>query len=353
MTAGGSRFLTAARVNSPWIKAFFLEMAPRGTALFIGVFSLLNICGQLRSAHFDANLWWIDLRTLPASIAGGFLLGASCCLTAYALGLTRPGWLRVATVFFAAGLLGASLLNAISFYLILAANRVSAGLPLPVSLLVTLAMTLVIVSVVRNRTMEMTWLRRLEVGTVFAACIILFPLVQMLCFGKTDYRRTADVAVVFGARVYADGRPSDALADRVRTACELHRQKLARKLLLSGGPGDGAIHETTTMKNMAMRLGVKAEDIVIDTEGRNTEATVRNSAPVFQQLHAGRILVVSHFYHLPRIKLAYQRHGYEVYTVPARESYLLRQMPFFMAREVAALWVYYLRPLAGSSQGSA
>jgi hypothetical protein len=53
-------------------------------------------------------------------------------------------------------------------------------------------------------------------------------------------------------------------------------------------------------------------------------------------------------YHLPRIKLAYQRDGWEVFTVPAKESYLLRQMPYNMAREVAALWVYYLRPLVNA-----
>ena len=73
---------------------------------------------------------------------------------------------------------------------------------------------------------------------------------------------------------------------------------------------------------------------------------MKNSEPVFARLHASRILVVSHFYHLPRIKLTYQRDGLEVYTVPARETYLLRQTPYNMAREVAALWVYYLRPLA-------
>jgi uncharacterized SAM-binding protein YcdF (DUF218 family) len=59
-----------------------------------------------------------------------------------------------------------------------------------------------------------------------------------------------------------------------------------------------------------------------------------------------RVLAVSHFYHLPRVKLSYQRAGREVYTVPAKETYLLRQMPYNMAREVAALWVYYLQPLA-------
>ena len=53
-------------------------------------------------------------------------------------------------------------------------------------------------------------------------------------------------------------------------------------------------------------------------------AAVRNTEALFNQLHARRVLVVSHFYHLPRVKLAYQRAGREVYTVPAKESYLLR-----------------------------
>ena len=35
--------------------------------------------------------------------------------------------------------------------------------------------------------------------------------------------------------------------------------------------------------------------------------------------------------------------GWEVYTVPAKEKYMLRSMPYLMAREVAALWVYYLK----------
>ena len=165
----------------------------------------------------------------------------------------------------------------------------------------------------------------------------------MFCFGKTDYRRPADIAVVLGARVYADGRPSDALAVRVRTACQLYRDGLVRKLLVSGGPGDGAVHETEAMKRMAIGLGVKDQDILVDAGGLNTQATVKDSRPVFSQLRAPRILVVSHFYHLPRIKMAYQRAGWEVYTVPARESYLLRQMPLFLAREVAAFWVYYAR----------
>ena len=184
-----------------------------------------------------------------------------------------------------------------------------------------------------------------QVAVAALACLACFSVAQMFFFGKTDYRRPADVAVVLGARVYTDGRLSDALADRVRTACQLYRDGLVRRLILSGGPGDGTIHETEAMKRAAIGLGVKAEDIWLDKAGLSTQATVRNTELLFRKWHASRILVVSHAYHLPRIKLAYQRDGWDVFTVPAKENYFLGQMPYNMAREVAALWVYYLRPL--------
>lgn len=175
------------------------------------------------------------------------------------------------------------------------------------------------------------------------ACFGLFPMALMLFFGNTDYRRPADAIVVFGARAYDDGRLSDALEDRMRTACELYRAGLARKLVVSGGPGDGDIHETEAMRRYAIEHGVAAEDIFMDADGLNTAATVRNTVPLFREWQVQRVLAVSHFYHLPRIKLAYQRAGFEVYTVPARQNHWLSQIPYNIAREVAAFWVYYLR----------
>jgi hypothetical protein len=48
-----------------------------------------------------------------------------------------------------------------------------------------------------------------------------------------------------------------------------------------------------------------------------------------------------------RIKLACRRAGWNVYTVPAKERRFIWKMPCFVAREVAAVWAYYFRPLAG------
>jgi len=55
-----------------------------------------------------------------------------------------------------------------------------------------------------------------------------------------------------------------------------------------------------------------------------------------------KILAVSHAYHLPRVKMTFWRNGQEVYTVPARETYTLTKMPYLMAREIVAFWVYHL-----------
>jgi vancomycin permeability regulator SanA len=323
----------------------FAQAIPRALALFLGVFSLLNLGGNLLRANFDANLSWIDLRFLPAFPARLVLLLAALSLVACGIKPPRSYWRKIMTIG-SVGLVAAiALWNTMEFYWLLLQGQVHSLMLAPLSLILLIALMFILRAVARPvRTPAPAGLPVL-VTVLLVSCCIVFPLAQMVCFGNTDYRRQADVAVVFGARTYADGRPSDALADRVRTACQLYHDGQVRKLIFSGGPGDGAVTEPEAMKRMAMGLGVKPEDILTDAVGLNTQATVKDTETLFARLNAHRVLVVSHFYHLPRIKLAYQRAGWDVYTVPARESHILWKIPYFMAREVPATWIYYLRPL--------
>ena len=320
----------------------------RGLALFLGLFASLNLLGEALHPHFDANLWWIDLRRFSPLFAQTLLLASSLFLVAFAVRPPRSLWRRAVTSGCVAALLILTLSNTTQFYALLARSLVHTPFPMPLSLLVSSGLGLILASLCLNR-QPPTGSRSLPaLLAVTVSCAVGFPLAQMWFFGKTDYRRPADAAVVLGARVYRDGRLSDALADRMRTACQLYHQGLVRRLVFSGGPGDGAIHETEGMKRFAVARGVRPEDIWLDPAGFSTQATVRNTQHLFRQWHAERVLVVSHAYHLPRIKLCYQRAGWDVLTVPAKESYLLRQMPYNMAREVVALWAYYVRPLANA-----
>lgn len=314
----------------------------RGLALFLGGFILSGLAASLRAPGFDPNLWWIDLRALPLPVAVLVLSTVWAVLLTFAL---RPnaGWFRL---WFSRWVLGGTLailtLNAAVVLRLFIAGTVSASFPLPASLLFAAALAYVLRQLGRPETRPGDW-RWLCAAAL--ACVGLFPLLQVLCFGRTDYRRPADVAVVFGARVYADGRLSDAVGDRVRTAVELYRAGLVRELVMSGGPGDGAIHETEAMRAAAIRAGVPTESIRLDPAGLSTADTVRNTA---SQFAGRRVLAVSEFYHLPRIKLAYARAGLDVFTVPAKPQNWRRAWDLrSVFREVPAFWVYYLQATTG------
>jgi uncharacterized SAM-binding protein YcdF (DUF218 family) len=337
------QFLQTAGTEEAAAHPLTLAIA-RALALFFGTFSLLNLAGNMRLSGFDANLWWIDLRALPELPATLFLFVASVCLVAFGLRPPQSAWRRRLTGGVLLALAAATVWNILEYYSLLWHGKVRTPLPLPFSSVILAALVLIFLG---NRQPAPPARFSGRLMAALAVCVAAFPLAQMMFFGHTDYRRQADVAVVFGARAYKDGHPSDALADRVRTAYDLYRDGLVKKIIFSGGPGDGAISETEAMRRLALRLGVKAEDILTDDHGLTTAATVKNTAATFAQLGARQILVVSHFYHLPRIKLAYQRAGWNVYTVPAKETRFIWKMPYFVARESAAMWSYYLRPLAG------
>ncbi len=158
----------------------------------------------------------------------------------------------------------------------------------------------------------------------------LLVLLHLFSFGATDYARPAEAIVVFGAGVTPDGRPSLALRDRVQHGIRLHRAGLAPVLVMSG-----ADDEVPVMRRLALEAGVPEEAVVCDPAGVNTFATVSN-------LRQRRVVAVSHYYHLARIKLAASRRGIRCATAPCPMTRRLAREPYYVAREVAAFAAYYL-----------
>ena len=321
-------------------------MPPRILATFLGGFTLLNMVGARFARDFDATIWWIDLGPFPEVLGKILLAIAAVGWLVYGLNKSLPKQSRPILIGTTGALLATVVVNVCTFYWLLTRGTIHTGVPVPLSLLIAAVLGVILFGICKtDEAAARPPLKPLIVAGSCIACLLIFALAQMFCFGKTDYTRPADAAVVFGARTYADGQPSMALADRVRTACDLYKAGVVPKLIFSGGPGDGAVPEVEAMRTMALKLGVLGKDIVLDYGGVNTQTTVKDVGPILDQMHARRVLAISHFYHLPRVKMCFQRGHREVFTVPARESYTLTQMPFNIARETVAFWAYYLRPL--------
>jgi vancomycin permeability regulator SanA len=135
---------------------------------------------------------------------------------------------------------------------------------------------------------------------------------------------------------------------RMRTASQLYQEKLVRKLMILGGPGENGVSEAEAMQKLAVEFGVPQADLVLVTSGADTEAAVKSSLERCEEGGLHNLLAVSDFYLLPRIKLCYRRHGKEVDTVPADQpdgANSLRELRHALVEEATALWVFYLQPL--------
>jgi uncharacterized SAM-binding protein YcdF (DUF218 family) len=322
----------------------------RSVAGAVALFTLLNLLGDSFRPGFDATIFLVDLRALPGLVAVPALVAASALLAWFAVAPPRSRWRRAATAV-AAGLLAiACCVDSLRYARLLAAGTLHSGPSLPFSVLPAAGLALV-AALAARRTRERS-ARPLPVqATVALACIgavaLAFPLGLMATFGRTDYRRPADCVVIFGARAYADGTASLSLEDRTRTGCRLVLAGLAPRILFTGGPGDGEYHETEVMRSIALEMGVPESAILLDRLGHSTAASARNAADLLVPLGAVRVLAVSHGYHLPRVQLALEREALVAYTVPAEETRRLAKLPYYVAREVAALGVYWARPLLG------
>lgn len=102
------------------------------------------------------------------------------------------------------------------------------------------------------------------------------------------------IAIVFGARVWDDGRLSNVLYDRVLTAVELYRAGRVRKILMSGDNPTAEYDEPTAMKEAAIQLGVPEADIVLDFAGRRTYDTCWRAREIFEVKKA--VLVTQEFH---------------------------------------------------------
>lgn len=124
---------------------------------------------------------------------------------------------------------------------------------------------------------------------------------------------TTPVALILGAEVYADGRPSPALANRLDVGIELLRLGRVRALLMSGGNGT---FEVSAMRAYATARGVSSDAILLDAAGERTLASCLQARDSFG---LRRLIVVSQELHMARAVYTCRRLGIDADGVVAPE----------------------------------
>jgi SanA protein len=169
---------------------------------------------------------------------------------------------------------------------------------------------------------ERTWRKGPFVLLILFLSLTLAPLVWRLTvrsyFSGRIYSPSSvpsdQVAIVFGAAVYGNGRLSSVLRDRMETAITLYQNGKVNKILVSGDNSFDDYNEPGAMMAYAIERGIPPEDIQPDYGGRRTYDTCYRAREIFQLDSA---ILVTQKFHLPRALFTCRFLGVETIGVSA------------------------------------
>jgi vancomycin permeability regulator SanA len=168
----------------------------------------------------------------------------------------------------------------------------------------------------------------IEIGIIILAALVLWaPTIYANLSTRSkryDLTKTSvenipqhKVAIVFGAGISPKGEPTPYLRSRIETAVELYKAKRVHKILMSGDNSTKRHNEPVVMGNLAEKLGVPKNDIVLDYAGFNSYDSCYRAKAIFNVHDA---ILVSQGYHLPRAVMTCSGLGVSSIAVAARHS---------------------------------
>ncbi len=146
-----------------------------------------------------------------------------------------------------------------------------------------------------------------------------------------DEAQPADVILVLGAAEYR-GRPSPVLEARLNHALFLYLQRMAPRILTTGGKGgDPTFTEGDVGRAYLSRHGVPSEAILVESEGESTVESTVAAVEIMRRTNLKSCIVVSDGYHIYRVKKMLEFQGINVYGSPRPEAPLSHRAISFSA----------------------
>jgi uncharacterized SAM-binding protein YcdF (DUF218 family) len=175
------------------------------------------------------------------------------------------------------------------------------------------------------------------------AALYLLAALALALAGLPESSERFDAAVVFGNKVDPSGQPSASLASRLDKALLLYRRGQFSEVLVSGGVGREGWDEAQVMAGYLAARGIPREAILLDNQGNNTYLTALHTAQLARARGWRSFIVVTHFYHVPRARLAFQRFGLTPVGAARSDRFVARDFYYGLMREVIAYPAYLFR----------
>ena len=163
-------------------------------------------------------------------------------------------------------------------------------------------------------------------------------------FGTRSHNGPADCAIVLGAAVYGN-RPSPVFEERIKHGLRLYRAQRVRRLVLTGGFGEGAGRaESQVAQAYLLRQGVPRAAILTETSSRTTRQNLVQARKLMQRQKLRTALIVSDPLHMKRALTMAKDLGMAAQPSPTPTSRhrSLRSKAEFLLRELYFIHHYWI-----------
>jgi len=138
---------------------------------------------------------------------------------------------------------------------------------------------------------------------MFAAVLLVWISLMgwsILAAGQESSAENADAAIILGAAVYG-AEPSPVFEERIRHGVALYKAKRVRKLVFTGGYGNGSqFAEAEVARAYAVKEGIEEKDIFTETVSRTTKANLVEARRLLKENSVTSALVVTDPLHMKR-----------------------------------------------------
>lgn len=150
------------------------------------------------------------------------------------------------------------------------------------------------------------------------------------------------VAIVLGAAVWSDNKPSPTLAARVDKSLELYDEGIVSSIFLTGGNAPGELSESEVAFNYIKSIHNEIDNILIESKTTSTNEQlqfIKNE--LLSKNDKNNVIVISDSYHLVRIEQISNFHNIKIDVVSSDLPLSFEKALYFKVREALALLVFW------------
>jgi uncharacterized SAM-binding protein YcdF (DUF218 family) len=186
-----------------------------------------------------------------------------------------------------------------------------------------------------------TLLKWLLIALIFWCGAIGATIIRRAAMDETC---KADAAVIMGAAAYGE-KPSPVFEQRIAHGVTLYKNGTVKKLILTGGYGDGATtSESEVARRYAIEQGVPERDILLEKVSRTTLGNLQQARDLMKKHGLNDALLVSDPMHMERTARMMHDLGVKAWCSPTPTSKYESGIAKagFLFREIYAITAYLI-----------